>query len=211
MNSEREPKVPPLYVWRDGVTLWNEWARASLLERRTVLIDGPLDDELANRAASELMLLDADGDDPVAVRIDSDGGSLTAALTLIDVVDLLGVPVHATCVGRAIGPAFAVLAVAAHRTAAPHALLRLGDETPGREGRASDVLAFAEQYADQLAQLARRLAAASAVDEDTVAEMLRSRTRLSVDDARRLGFIDEIATPEARVLRFPRRVGYRPQ
>lgn len=207
MNSQREPQ--PLRVWRDSAAVWNEWARASLLERRMVLLDGTLDDDTANRVATELMLLDADGDEPVAVRIDSAGGSSTAALTVIDVIDLLGVPVHATCVGRAIGPAFAVLAVAAHRAAAPHAQLRLGDETPGREGRARDVLEFAEQYAQQLAQLTRRLAAASAVDVDTVGEMLRDGARLSVDDALRLGFIDEIATAEARVLRFPRRVGYR--
>lgn len=213
MNTEPEPhdppfRVPPLSTWRDGAALWNDWARASLLERRTVLLDGPLDDDVANRVATELMLLDADGDDPAALRIDSAGGSLAAALTVIDVVDLLGVPVHATCVGRADGPAFAV---AAHRVVAPHAVLRLGDETPGREGRARDVLEFAEQYTLQLEQLARRLAAASTVDEQTVADMICRRARVSVDEARRLGFVDEVATPEARVLRFPRRVGYRPQ
>ncbi|HEX7094260.1 MAG TPA: ATP-dependent Clp protease proteolytic subunit, partial [Acidimicrobiales bacterium] len=99
MNDEpnRSP-LPPLHVWRDGVDLWNEWARASLLERRTVLLDGPLDDATASRVTSELMLLAADGDEPIMLRIDSEGGSTAAALTVIDVIDALGVPVHAVCV-----------------------------------------------------------------------------------------------------------------
>ena len=41
------------------------------------------------------MTLDASGDGAVDLQIDSSGGSTGAALALMDIVDLLGVPVRA--------------------------------------------------------------------------------------------------------------------
>ena len=41
-----------------------------LLEQRVVLLTGALDDPTATRVSAELMTLDADGDDPVTLRVD---------------------------------------------------------------------------------------------------------------------------------------------
>jgi ATP-dependent Clp protease protease subunit len=202
------PPPPRVEPWRDGPTTWNDWARAAFFERRTVLLGGPLDDTEAGRIAAELMLLDASGDDPVELRIDSSGGSFGAALTLIDVVDLLGVPVHATCVGRAEGPSFAVLAVGDHRAAVPHARLRFCDDPTGVEGSATDVLQFAAQRRSQVQQVCERLAEATLLEAGALQSMLERRVVVAVDDARRLGFIDDVCGREARVLRFPKRIGF---
>src|SRR5262245_62015009 len=108
-------------------TNWYDSLRARMFDLRTISITGRLDDEGASRVEVELMTLDANGDDEIQVLIDSGEGTLDAALTLIDVVDLLGVPVHATCLGRAEGPALAVLAVASKRSATPHCRLRASE------------------------------------------------------------------------------------
>ena len=71
------------------------------------------------------MTLDATGDDPIQLHIDSPGGTLEAAMCLIDVIDLLGVELTATCIGQAAGPALGPLVVAHHRRATPHARFRL--------------------------------------------------------------------------------------
>ena len=68
-------------------------------------VRGDLNEALAGQVALELMSLDASGDEHVTLYVDSGGGNLEAAFTVIDVIDLLGVPVHATCLGRAEGPA----------------------------------------------------------------------------------------------------------
>jgi ATP-dependent Clp protease protease subunit len=214
LQSPFDPR-PPLQVWRDGPTLWNEWARAALLERRTVLIDRPLDDGMAAQAASELVLLDEsrepDGEDaPIELRIDSEGGTIGAALTLIDVVDLLGSPVRATCVGRADGPALALLAVADRRAATPHARLRWGGETTEISGPASEVLRHAESRARELGQLIDRVARSTRLTADELRDRLARRSSMTVEEALALGVVDEVLAPEARVLRFPRRVGFEP-
>jgi ATP-dependent Clp protease, protease subunit len=199
---------PPLEVWRDGPTMWNEWARAALLERRTVLIDRPLDEGMATQAAAELMVLESAGDDAIVLRVDAAGGTVGAALTLIDVLDLLGVPVHATCVGRAEGPVLAVLAVADHRSAAPHARLRWGDDADALDGSATDVARFAAQRLRELDQLVARVAAATRLDAGELREAFGRRSYVALDAAQEVGLIDEVLEPEGRVVRFPRRVGY---
>ncbi|HZB71744.1 MAG TPA: ATP-dependent Clp protease proteolytic subunit, partial [Acidimicrobiales bacterium] len=81
--------------------LADETARR-LFERRTVLLTGALDGEAATAAAASLMALDADGDDPVTLLVNSPGGPLDAGVAVVDVLDLLGAPVEATCIGQAV-------------------------------------------------------------------------------------------------------------
>jgi ATP-dependent Clp protease protease subunit len=194
--------------WGDGPANWDDWMRSSFHDRRTVLVGAPLDDAEAGRVAAALLLLDASGDEPVELRIDSDRGTLGAALTLVDVVDLLRVPVRATCVGRAEGAAFAVLAVADHRAVVPHARLRIEDDPVHAEGDATEVVRFAGQRREQLRQLCDRLADASHVDASEVRSMLERRQVLAVDEARRLGFVDEILDAPPRASRYPSRTPF---
>ena len=50
--------------------------RAQLFERRIVFLRGPLDDAVAGDIAAQLMTLDASGDEPVQLHVDSPGGPL---------------------------------------------------------------------------------------------------------------------------------------
>ena len=71
-----------------------------LLAQRVVLLHGPLEDLTVARVSAELMTLDAEGDDPVTLRVDCGDAELAPALTLMDVVELMGVPVRALCLGQ---------------------------------------------------------------------------------------------------------------
>ena len=81
-----------------------EALRARLFEQRIVSLRGTLDDEVAGLVCAELMTLDASGDSAITLFVDSGEATLSAAFSVMDTIDLLGVPVHATCMGRA-GPA----------------------------------------------------------------------------------------------------------
>jgi len=59
-----------------------------LLAERVVLLHGTLDDLSVTRVAAELMTLDAQGDDPVTLRVDCGEAALAPALTLMDVIEL---------------------------------------------------------------------------------------------------------------------------
>jgi ATP-dependent Clp protease protease subunit len=185
------------------------WLREKLFERRTVLLTGDLA-EVANRCAAELMTLDATADAPIDLRIDCTGGSLDDAFAVLDVVDLVSVPVHATCIGRADGPVVGVLAVADHRVVAPHALIRLHEgEARSFCGSAGDLAAFAASNREHVERFCERLAEASGQTVDVIRDLLERRRPLHAEKAHRLGLVDEVASRDAEIRMFPRRVGFR--
>ena len=132
------------------------WLEERLFERRIVLCRGVLDDPLAGRVAAELMTLDALGDGAVELQLDSEGASLEAAWTLIDVIDLLGVPVNIVCSGRVQGAAVGLLSAGGRRTALPHARFRLTDPELEIAGRASELGALLDHHRARLERLHER-------------------------------------------------------
>jgi hypothetical protein len=71
-----------------------------LLQRRIVLANGHLTDETATRLCAQLLTLDAGGDDPIRFELQNLGADLTAAITVMGVLDTVGVPVRARVAGR---------------------------------------------------------------------------------------------------------------
>lgn len=184
---------------------FDDWVRSRLFDQRTVLVGGELTTDLATAAAAELMTLDGEGDELITVHLDCGGGSLEAAFTLIDVLDLVGVPVHTVAVGRVVGPAVGILAVGDRRLALPHAMLQLREPRSSYEGHAQDVLGWAEQYRRQVDRFVARLARAVGRDEDEVADDLRRGRHLGPDEAKAYGLVDEVVTGRAEVARLPGR------
>ncbi len=186
--------------------------RDRLFDQRVVFLWGPLDDALASHLAAELMTLDATGDDPVHLHIDSPGGTLEAALCLVDVIDLLGVELTATCVGQAAGPAIGPLAVAHHRRATPHARFRLSEPVFDLAGSARDLDAWATNQRAQLRRFCTRLATSLRTSAESLEADLASGRFLDADDALEYGLIDEICGPGARVYPLPGpRLGFTPR
>jgi ATP-dependent Clp protease protease subunit len=191
---------------------WGQWMRATLFERRVVLLSGTLDDEAANRASVELMTLDATGDEAVALQLDSGTGTVAAALAVMDVVDLLGVPVRAFGMGQVAGPAVGVLAVCAHRAVARHARIRLFEPPVEVEGNAQQVTQMAAVHSDRWATFCGRVAEACRRQVDEVREDFVTGRFLGAEEAVAYGLADEVAAPDARLLRMPGRpMGFRPR
>jgi ATP-dependent Clp protease, protease subunit len=194
---------------RDGG--WPDLMRARMFEERVVLVNGDLDDALAGQVATELMTLDACGDVAVRLLLNSGGGTFGAAFTLIDVIDLLGVPVHATCIGRAEGAALGVLAVAARRLAIPHARLRLFEPTHEFAGRADDVASWAAQREHDRQRFCARIAEATGQPSSSIAAAMGEGRVLDVHEAMRAGLIDGVATSSVASVRGldQRPIGFR--
>jgi ATP-dependent Clp protease, protease subunit len=183
-----------------------------MFDRRIVFLRGELDDELAGRVAAELMMLDATGDDDIELYVDSGGGTFEAAFTVMDTIDLLGIDVIATCVGRVEGPAVGVVAVAHHRRATPNVRFRLSQPNQTMTGRASDLQTWADHHGEQLRRYAARLAEATRQPAEHVEAALEVGTYMSAEDALHYRLIDEITPavlrPEPPPTRRP--PGFRP-
>jgi ATP-dependent Clp protease, protease subunit len=188
------------------------WMERQLFDRRIVLLSGPLDAEMANAVGVALMTLDATGDDPVQLQIDSGDGSIDAALSLMDVIDLLGVPVHASCIGQVAGPAVGVLAVCSHRTMAPHAHLRIFEPSIEVQGNAQQLRQLASLHLERWTVFCTRLAEITGQPLVRLREEASAGRYLSADEAVAYRLVDEVATPDARMYRLPgRSFGFGPR
>jgi ATP-dependent Clp protease, protease subunit len=187
------------------------WMRRQLFEQRVVLLSGDLDDLVASAVGVALMTLDASGDDPVQLQIDSGDGTIGAALALMDIIDLLGVPVRAICIGQAAGAAVGVLAVCHHRTVTAHARLRLIEPRMEAQGSARQLEQLAAAHMDQWTMYCDRLSEVTGQTGERILEDASRGRFLSADEAVAYGLVDEIATSDARIYRLPgRSIGFGP-
>ncbi len=177
----------------------DSWLEERLFERRMVLCRGVLDDALAGRVAAQLMTLDALGDGAVELQLDSERASLEAAWTVLDVIDLLGVPVNIVCVGRVEGAAIAVLTAATRRTTLPHTRFRLTDPELDISGRTSELAALLDHHTARLDRLHERVALCSGRPAGDVAADFRAGRVLDAAEALRYRLVDEIAGDEPAV------------
>jgi ATP-dependent Clp protease, protease subunit len=193
-------------------TDWSQQLAQRLFEQRVVMVHGPLDDLSVSRAAAELMTLDADGDSAVSLRLDCAEGSLAMALTLMDVIELLGVPVRALCLGQVGGPGVGILAVCAHRAAMPSTRFVLCEPRTQMEATARDVARWAELRADERGRFCSRVAAAVGQTAEKVTGDVTDGCFMDAEGALAYGLIDEICRPEAEIHHLPGPpIGFRPR
>jgi len=185
-----------------------------LLEQRVVMLHGPLDETAATRISAELMTLDADGDDAVTLRIDCREAALAPALTLMDVVELMGVPVRALCLGQIGGGAVGIVAVCAHRSALPSTRFSLVEPATQFESHVRNVEQWAAVRADERRRFCERVAAAVGKSPARVEGDLTRGRFLGATEALAYGLLDEVAQPDATIRRLPGTdappIGFRP-
>lgn len=170
-----------------------DFLERELFARRVVMLSGQLDAALATRAAAELMTLDAAGPEPIQIHVACADGTLEAALSVMDTLDLLQAPTRGHALGEVGGPAVGLIAVCRRRTAALHAGFRLAEPRGQFAGPAEQLVAAAEQHLRLLDRFRARLARATGQPEAEIRDALRSGRYLTAQEALELGLIDAIA------------------
>ncbi len=181
------PVHAPARVWLDPGERPGLYDR--LMERRIVMAHGHLDDEAATRLCAQLLTLDAEGDGPIRFELQNLGADLTAALTVMGVLDVVGVPVEARAAGRMNGAALGVLAVCEQRRAYPNALFAMSEPTVEFGGPLTAVTAREEQTRNMLDSLYFRLADVTGREVDELRADARARRMLTVAEAQRYGLL----------------------
>ena len=168
---------------------------------------GQLDDEAATRLCAQLLTLDAEGDEPIRFELQNLGAGLSAALTVMGVLDVVGVPVQARAAGQISGPALGVLAACGQRGAYPNAVFVLSEPTVEFDGTMMAITAREEQIRTMLDALYIRLAEVTGREVDEIRGDARAHRILTA--ARRSGTASSPGRSNATAPRA-RRAGFVP-
>ena len=188
---------PPSRVWIDPHLEWQDKLAERLLARRIVLASGVLDDDAASRLSAQLLTLDAEGDDPIRLEMQNLRADLSAALTVMGVLDTVRVPVQAYASGETSGAALGVLASCPRRYAYPNAAFTLTEPRAQFGGTVTAVTEREQQVRRMTDSLFYRLAEATGREADEIRDDARHSRSFTVAEALGYGLIQERVTKPA--------------
>lgn len=113
-----------------------------LLKDRIIFLGTPIDDEVANIIAAQLLFLESeDPNKDIYLYINSPGGVVTAGMAIYDTMQYIKPDVSTICIGQAASAAAVLLAAGAagKRYALPNARVMIHQVLGGAEGQATDV------------------------------------------------------------------------
>ena len=93
----------------------------------------------------------------MTLRVDCGEAALAPALTLMDVIELMGVPVRALCLGQVAAGAVGVVAVCSHRSALPSTRFSLSEPTTELQAHVRNVAQWAELRAAERQRFCARV------------------------------------------------------
>ena len=166
-----------------------------LMDTRSVLLTGPVTDELSQKMLAQLLVLDAqDAEKPIRVYINSPGGSVDAGYAIYDAMRYVRAPVYAICAGLAASAATVILLGAdkGHRYSLPNTRFLLHQPSTGMQGQASDISIGAQQILNLRARINKLLS------EETGQPLERIKTDthrdywMTAEESVEYGLIDSI-------------------
>jgi len=119
-----------------------------LLRERIVMLNMPINDQVANVVISQLLYLDReDPDKDISLYIHSPGGVVTAGLAIYDTMQLIRPDVSTICLGMAASMATILLTsgTKGKRYALPHSTIHMHQVLGGAQGQAADVVIAAKE------------------------------------------------------------------
>jgi ATP-dependent Clp protease protease subunit len=185
--------VPPARILIDPHAGWRDRLAERLLEQRIVLVSGVLDDEAATRLSAQLLTLDAEGDGAIRLELQNLSAELSAAVTLMGILDVLRAPVSAYASGELVGAALGVLASCARRVGYPNASFSLAEPRAEFHGTATAVTAGQQQLGRMADALYFRIAEATGRETEEIRADFGKRRTLTVAEALGYGLIQERA------------------
>jgi ATP-dependent Clp protease protease subunit len=191
------PPLPtlPARLWPDPHDGWRTTLYERLLAKRIVLASGFLDDDAAARLSAQLLTLDAEEKKPIRLELQNLRAELSAALTVMGILDVLRVPVHACVSGEISGPALGVLVSCPRRSGYPNASFVLAEPKLHFGGTVTALTAREQQMTRMLDTLYFKLAEVTGREVDQIREDARRGRTLTTGQAIGYGLIQAQETP----------------
>jgi ATP-dependent Clp protease protease subunit len=178
-----------------GEEVWDPFSR--LLKERIILMDSPINDEVASIVIAEMIFLESE--DPtkdIIMYINSPGGSVSAGLAIYDTMQYVRPEISTICVGMAASMAQVLLCAGSKgkRMALPNSRIMMHQPSGGSQGQTSEIEIYLKEMIRMREQLYQIIAAHSEQDVDKIRKDADRDFWMSPQDAVDYGLIDRVLT-----------------
>ena len=140
--SEFMSNLVPMVVEQEsrGERSYDIYSR--LLKDRIVMLNGPVEDNVANLVVAQMLFLESENPDkPINFYINSPGGVITSGMSIYDTMQYIKSPVHTIVMGQAcsMGSFLAQAGEAGKRKMLPYARHMIHQPSGGSRGMQSDI------------------------------------------------------------------------
>lgn len=168
---------------------------STLLKRRTILIGEPITDEVSNNVISQMLCLNAkDKKTPISLFVNSQGGSLSSAFAIYDIMRFVKPDIHTYCIGQAVGAAVLLLAAGTQgrRFISSHAKIILKEPSLQFSGDADDITLATTRTISLKKEVDRILLKHTNKKINKIKQRSGRDMFLSAGEARKYGLVDKI-------------------
>lgn len=169
-----------------------------LLKDRIIMVQGPVEDVMANAIVAQLLFLDAQGHEDIYMYINTPGGSVSAGLAIVDTMNFIKSDVQTIVMGVAasMGTIIASSGAKGKRSMLPNAEYMIHQPMGGTGGgtQQTDMAIAAEHLLKTRHNLEQILADNSGQSLDKVHADAERDNWMSAQETLDYGFIDAIMT-----------------
>lgn len=164
------------------------------LKTRQILLSGEINEENADKVVRQLLILEADSDEPIYIYIDSPGGDVDAGFAIFDTIRFINAPVYTIGWGL-IASAAALILLAApkeRRLGLPHSHYLIHQPSSGMKGVATDIEIHAAEIEKTKALLNEIIANETGTPLEKVAKDTDRDYWLNAEEAKAYGLISSV-------------------
>ena len=172
-----------------------------ILKARTVLVNGQVDQELAQKVISQLIALDADNHDAIKVIITSPGGHVDSGYAIHDVMKFIESPIITIGAGWVASIAVPIFfgAPKEHRYSLPGTRYLIHQPSGGAGGQASDIRIEAQEILKIRKRINVMIAKETGQPEEKVAKDSERNYWMSAEEALDYGLVTKVVTSASEI------------
>ena len=166
-----------------------------LLKERIIMLNGPVEDGMANLIVAQLLFLESENPDKdISLFINSPGGVVTAGMSIYDTMQFIKPDISTICVGMAASMAQVLLCAGAKgkRYALPHSRIMMHQPLGGTQGQATDIEIYTKEMLRIRDMLYGVISVHSGKDYETIKKDADRDNYMSPQEALDYGLVDKI-------------------
>lgn len=166
-----------------------------LLRERIVFVTGQIYDEMASIICAQLLFLESEfSDKDINMYINSPGGVVTAALSILDTMNYVKCDVSTLCIGQACSAGSLLLSAGAKgkRYSLPNSRIMIHQPSGGAQGQATDIQIQAQEILKLRSNLNNIYVQNTGQSLHVIEESMERDRFMSAIEAKEFGLIDDV-------------------